>query len=111
MLPGLLHTEAYMRALFSHSRRRRSPKQLHDDIEFCLIRQERLTSEEHPIELSVIIDESALRREVGGLKVMREQLRHLVDMSFQDRDEPDLLYVEYATGALHIEEDYRGPRL
>jgi transcriptional regulator with XRE-family HTH domain len=130
-LPGLLHTEPYIRALFAHSRRRRSPEELHNDIEVRLIRQERLTSEHDPLELSVIIDESALRREVGGTDVMREQLRHLIEtaelpsvtiqvlplkvhsaldggftlLSFHDRDEPDLLYVEYATGALHIEED------
>lgn len=130
-LPGLLHTEGYIRALFAHSRRRRSAKELHNDIEVRLIRQERLTSERDPLELSVIIDESALRRDVGGPDVMRDQLRHLVEMaklpsvtvqvlplkahsaldggftllSFHDRDEPDLLFVEYVTGALHIEED------
>jgi transcriptional regulator with XRE-family HTH domain len=131
MLPGLLHTEAYIRALFAHSRRRRTPEELQNDIKIRLIRKERLTSEQDPLELSVIIDESALRREVGGPDVMQEQLRQLIDMaalpsvslqilplkmhsaldggftllSFHDRDEPDLLYVEYASGALHIEED------
>lgn len=131
MLPGLFHTEAYIRALFAHSRRRRTPEQLRNDIEVRLIRKERLTSEQDPLELSVIIDESALRREVGGPDVMQTQLRQLIEMadlpsvslqvlplkmhsaldggftllSFHDRDEPDLLYVEYATGALHIEED------
>lgn len=130
-LPGLLHTEAYIRALFAHSRRRRSPEQLRNDIEVRLIRQERLTSEENPLEVAAIIDESALRREVGGREVMRGQLRHLVEvaelsgvtlqvlplkvhsaldggftlLSFHDHDEPDLLFVEYITGALHIEED------
>ncbi|MGB3443419.1 MAG: Scr1 family TA system antitoxin-like transcriptional regulator [Actinophytocola sp.] len=130
-LPGLLHTEAYIRALFAHSRRRRSPEQLRNDIEVRMIRQERLTSERDPLELDVIIDESALRRDVGDEAVMQEQLRHLVEMaelscvslqvlplkihsaldggftllSFHDRDEPDLLFVEYGTGALHIEED------
>ncbi|MFC4854793.1 Scr1 family TA system antitoxin-like transcriptional regulator [Actinophytocola glycyrrhizae] len=131
MLPGLLHTEEYIRALFAHSRRRRSAEELHNDIEVRLIRQERLTSEHDLLELSVIVDESALRRDVGGRDVMRQQLQHLIEMaglpsvclqvlplkmhsaldggftllSFHDRDEPDLLYVEYATGALHIEED------
>jgi transcriptional regulator with XRE-family HTH domain len=130
-LPGLLHSEPYIRALFSYSRRRRSAEELHNDIEVRLTRQERLTSEHNPLELSVIVDESALRREVGCQEVMHGQLRHLLKMaelpsvtlqvlplkihsaldggftllSFQDRDEPDLLYVEYATGALHIEED------
>jgi hypothetical protein len=131
MLPGLLHTEAYIRALFEHSRRRRSAEQLRNDIEVRLIRQERLASENDPLDLAVIIDESALRRDIGGPDVMQDQLRHLIEMaglpsvtvqvlplrmhsaldggftllSFQDRDEPDLLYVEYVTGALHIEED------
>ena len=80
-LPGLLHTEAYIRALFAHSRRRRTAEQLHNDIEVRLIRQERLTSERDPLELTVIIDESALRRDVGGPEVMQEQLRHLVEMA------------------------------
>jgi hypothetical protein len=131
MLPGLLHTEEYIRALFEHSRRRRSAEELHNDIEVRLIRQDRLTSERSPLDLAVIIDESALRRDIGGPDVMQEQLRHLVEvaelptvtiqvlplkmhsaldggftlLSFLDRDEADLLYVEYVTGALHIEED------
>lgn len=46
MLPGLLHTEGYIRALFAHSRRRRTPEQLRNDIEVRLIRKERLTNEE-----------------------------------------------------------------
>ncbi len=130
-LPGLLHTESYIRASFAHSRRRRTPEELHNDIEIRLIRQERLTSERDPLELTAIIDESALRRDVGGPKVMREQLQHLIEvaelpsvtlqvlplkahsaldggfilLSFVDRDEPDLLYVEYVTGALHIEDE------
>jgi transcriptional regulator with XRE-family HTH domain len=130
-LPGLLHTEDYIRAFFAQSRRRRTPEQLRNDIEVCLIRQERLTSERDPLELTAIIDESALRRDLGGPDVMRAQLGHLIEMaelpsvtiqvlplkvhsaldggfillSFLDRDEADLLYVEYATGALHIEED------
>lgn len=130
-LPGLLHTESYIRAFFAHSRRRRTREQMNNDVEVCLIRQERLTNESDPLELTAIIDESALRRDIGGPDVMQEQLRHLVEMaelpritiqvlplkahsaldggfillSFQDRDEPDLLYVEYITGALHIEDD------
>jgi transcriptional regulator with XRE-family HTH domain len=130
-LPGLLQTEDYIRAFLAHSRRRRTAEQLNNDIEVCLIRRERLTSETDPLELTAIIDESALRRDVGGPAVMRAQLGHLaalaelptvtiqvlplkahsaldggfILLSFHDRDEPDLLYVEYATGALHIEED------
>ena len=131
MLPGLLHTEAYIRALFAHSRRRRTPEELRNDIEVRLIRKVKTHERAGPLELAVIIDESALLRDVGGPDVMQEQLDQLIEMaelpsvslqvlplkmhsaldggftllSFHDRDEPDLLYVEYVTGALHIEED------
>jgi hypothetical protein len=132
-VPGLLQTEAYMRALFDRHRLRRTPEQLENDVEVRLIRQRRLTGEEDPLELVAVIDEAALGREVGGPEVMREQLRHLVEMarlptvtlqvlslrdgphsamdgaftllSFPEPGDPDLLYISYATGSLHIEND------
>jgi transcriptional regulator with XRE-family HTH domain len=132
-LPGLLHTEAYIRALFERVHRRRSPRQIDNDVKVRLIRKQRLTSEDNPLELFALVDEAALLREFGGPEVMREQLLHLVEMSalptvtlqvlplrggppnamdgpftlltFPDPDEPDLLYHEYLTGALHIEDE------
>lgn len=130
-LPGLLHTEGYMRALFKHGRRRRTREQVNNDVQVRLIRQQRLTSEDNPLELTAIIDETALRRDVGGPAVMREQLQQLLEMaelptvtlqvlplkahsamdggfillSFPDPEDPEMLYVEYTTGALHIENE------
>lgn len=132
-LPGLLHTEPYIRALFARAQRRRSPAQLENDVTVRLIRQQRLTSEEDPLQLVTIIDEAALHREIGGSEVMREQLRHLIQMAslptvtlqvlrkdgcptsalggaftlleFPDPGDPDLLYHEYVTGALHVEDE------
>lgn len=132
-LPGLLHVEPYIRALFSHAHRRRSPKQLKNDLAVRLIRRQRLTSEDDPLELVAIIDEAALRREIGGPEVMRAQRQHLIEMAalptvtlhvlqmdgcpptalggaftlldFPDPGEPDLLYHEYVTGALHIDDE------
>jgi hypothetical protein len=78
------------------------------------------------------VDESVLRRPVGGIDVLRAQLEHLVIMSevdtvtlrilptalgaysgmdtgtfliltFPDIGEPDLVYVEYVSGSMHIE--------
>jgi hypothetical protein len=122
-----------MRALLGRDRRLRDPERLNNDVRVRLIRKSRLTSPENPLNLTVIIDEAALLRNVGGVAVMREQLRQLVDMadlptvtlqvlplrggahgamnggftllSFSDLDDVELLYVEYTTGALHIEDE------
>ena len=129
-LPGLLQTEAYIRAVFAQARRRRSLDQLRNDIMVRLIRQKRLVSEEDPLELIAVIDEAALRRKVGGPEVMRAQLGRLIDMAALptvtlqvlpldggthsamdgglalldfEPDEQPLLYHDYVTGALHIE--------
>lgn len=133
LLPGLLHTEAYIRALFGHVHRRRSAEQVDNQVAVRRIRQERLIGEDDPLELVALIDEAALTREFGGPTVLRAQLDHLVMMAelpavtlhvlpqrscppnaleggftllgFPEPDEPDLLYHEYATGALHIEDE------
>jgi hypothetical protein len=81
------------------------------------------------LQLVAIVYEAALRTELGGAGVMREQLRHLIHMAglptvtlqvlpirsarcamegaftvvrFPDPADPELLYVEYPTGSLHI---------
>lgn len=132
-LPGLLHIEQYIRAHFSHALHRRSAAQENSQVAVRGIRQQRLTSEDNPLELVAIIDEAALTREIGGPAVLREQLNHMIMMAelpsvtlhllpqrtspppaldggftllgFPEPDEPDLLYHEYVTGALHIENE------
>ncbi|NED85050.1 helix-turn-helix domain-containing protein [Streptomyces sp. SID11233] len=44
-------------------------------------RQDRINSPEHPLRLWAVIDESALRRQVGDKQVMIEQLERLVELS------------------------------
>lgn len=132
-LPGLLHTEAYIRAMFGQAHRRRSAEQVDNQIAVRRIRQRRLTSEDDPLDLVALVDEAALTREIGGPAVLRAQLDHLVMMAelptvtlhvlpqrqcsanaldggftllgFPTPDEPELLYHEYVTGALHIEDE------
>ena len=127
-IPGLLQTEGYMRALFGL---RRSREQSANDVAVRRHRQRRLTDGEFPLELAAIIDEAALRKKVGGVEVMHEQLRHLAAvaaldsvsvqvlpddagahpsmngaftiLAFPEGDEPAVLYVEYPTASLHIE--------
>jgi DNA-binding XRE family transcriptional regulator len=130
-VPGLLQTEDYMRALFATGKRKRTKKRLENDVSARLIRQRRLTAEHSPLTLAAIIDEAALQRPIGGPKVMAAQLRHLAEaadldtvtiqvipndvgahegmegaftlLEFQEPDDPDLLYAEYVTGAVHVE--------
>src|SRR5450755_1356509 len=93
-------------------------------------RQELLTTDESP-RIWAVIDESALRRPVGGRDVMRAQLRHLMAVTeyprvtlqvmpfirgghpaaggsfsilrFAEADLPDIVYIEQLTSALYLE--------
>ena len=78
------------------------------------------------------MDEAVLRRPVGGPAVMRAQLRHLIEVAelphvtlqvvpfasgghagasgsftvlrFQERDLPDVVYIEQLTGAIYLDQ-------
>ncbi|MEU8237577.1 helix-turn-helix transcriptional regulator [Actinoplanes missouriensis] len=78
IVPGLLQTEAYMRALIKTGRSTDTPQQIDRRVALRLTRQSRLGGD-RPLELSAIIDESVLRRVIGGEDVMAEQLQHLID--------------------------------
>ena len=122
-------------------RRKRTRKQLENDVSARMIRQRRLSNEEAPLSPDAIIDEAALRKPIGGDAVMRAQLLHLVEaakldtvtlqiipnsvgahegmegsftvLEFLDPEDPSLLYAEYPTGAVHVEkpEEVRESRL
>jgi transcriptional regulator with XRE-family HTH domain len=76
-VPGLLQTADYARALFESSWKGRSEEWISNRLEVRLTRQERLTDEEHPLELDAVVHESALRYPVGSPAIMRNQLQHL----------------------------------
>src|SRR5690242_7800290 len=78
VLPGLLQTEAYMRALMTSGRRADAPESVDRRIRLRLRRQDRLI-EPNPLNLWAVIDESVVHRVVGGPAVMREQLQRLLD--------------------------------
>jgi transcriptional regulator with XRE-family HTH domain len=78
-VPGLLQTPEYARAVFSlpgGSSGERAERQ----IAVRMRRQEILHRADAP-HLWVVIDESALRRPVGGAAVMRAQLEHLMEIT------------------------------
>ena len=76
-VPGLLQTADYARAVFKSGREMRNQDWINNRLAVRLNRQERLTDDEHPIELEAVVHEFALRTPVGGAAVMRNQLRHL----------------------------------
>ncbi|WP_432042267.1 helix-turn-helix domain-containing protein [Streptomyces cadmiisoli] len=78
VVPGLLQTEAYARAVLSVGRTLGSKEQLEERVTARMGRQERLSGPDRP-ELWVVLDEAVLRRPVGGRAVMREQLERLLD--------------------------------
>jgi hypothetical protein len=65
-IAGLLQTAEYCRALLQTGLRRRTRQQLTDAVAVRTIRQLRLTSAEHPLTLTAVIDENALHRTIGG---------------------------------------------
>jgi hypothetical protein len=96
VVPGLLQTEEYARHTF-----RNGPRELdRDDIERRVqVRMERhrvLAREDRP-RLWAVLDEAVIRRVVGGPKVMREQLQHLIDSAQQGKT--TLQVVPFGAGA------------
>jgi transcriptional regulator with XRE-family HTH domain len=78
IVPGLLQTEAYMRALIRTGRATDSPQSIDRRVSLRLTRQARLRGS-RPLTLAAIMDESTVRRVIGGEVVMQEQLRHLIE--------------------------------
>lgn len=80
VVPGLLQTPEYARALLSVGHTLRDAEHLEERLAARLDRQVRLTGPDRP-ELWIILDEAVLRRPVGGAAVMRGQLEKLIRMA------------------------------
>lgn len=76
VVPGLLQTEAYARAMMQ-TLPKRPAEEVDDRIRVRMQRQS-LLDREDDFNLWVVLDEAALSRPVGGDEVMREQLQRLV---------------------------------
>lgn len=128
LIPGLLQTEPYTRAVMAGAVPTLPDELVTDRVAVRRQRQERL-SQRDPLRLHAVLDEACLRRVVGGAEVLREQLKHLLDM-IQSRnvtvqilpfavgahaatlgafsllsyaDAPRIAYVELAAGDLYAE--------
>ncbi|MBB6171314.1 hypothetical protein HNR23_001374 [Nocardiopsis mwathae] len=129
VLPGLLQTRAYAEAAIRTAEYNSPESFVRQGVELRLARQRLLEAESPPVIRSVL-DEALLHRCVGSPGVMKEQLRHLVDLAgrpavhlrvlpfsagahesptgafnlFRMVDPyPEVAYVETPKGALYIE--------
>ncbi|WP_393915941.1 helix-turn-helix domain-containing protein [Halostreptopolyspora alba] len=137
LVPGLLQTEGYMRAIASTAPVLAAEEEIERSVEVRLARQRRLTEEQEPLELWMVLNEAVIRRVVGGPDIMREQLDHLAAMAqnhritlqilpfakgehssmlgafqvleFAGEEVPPVVYLEHQTGGLYVEkpEDIR----
>ncbi|MFF9673746.1 helix-turn-helix domain-containing protein [Streptomyces eurythermus] len=82
IIPGLLQTPEYARVLADSAVRRGTitPEQAEERVSFLAERQAALEHPRHPMML-VVMDESCIRRQVGGPKVMRAQLDRLMQFA------------------------------
>lgn len=131
VVPGLLQTEAYATAL-AHTRSTRvSDQVIEDRVRLRMARQAPL-HEGTPLRLDSVVTEAALRQQVGGPVAMREQLRHLLDMtelphvsvqvmpfaagaypaqnnpfrllSFPEPEDHDVACIDYLSGTVYVED-------
>ncbi|ARF77576.1 helix-turn-helix domain-containing protein [Kitasatospora aureofaciens] len=129
-IPGRLQSEEYARAVFGQSRPVISEEEVERRVSLRLRRQKLLTEGASP-RLWAVIDEAALRRPVGGPKVMRGQVQYLIDVAeqanvviqvmpfrfgahagesgaftilrFPEQDLADVVYLEQLTSALYLD--------
>ncbi|RDI61520.1 helix-turn-helix domain-containing protein [Nocardia pseudobrasiliensis] len=78
VIPGLLQTEAYARALISADVMIR-PVQVEQLVAVRMRRQERLRGCER-VELTAVVGEATLLQQIGGPRVLRGQLEYLADL-------------------------------
>lgn len=93
---GLLQTPSYAEAFFE-LQPNGAGQGVQRQVELRRARQERVNRAHHPTKLHVVLDEAALHREVGGVDVMRDQLRSLVTAA--GRPNITIQVMPYSAGA------------
>ncbi|MEU9334085.1 helix-turn-helix transcriptional regulator [Streptomyces sp. NPDC048290] len=81
VIPGLLQTRGYAESLIMGALPEAAQTDIDKRVQVRMRRQERISAAENPLRLWAVLDEAALRREVGNQQVMIEQLEHLLEMS------------------------------
>ncbi|GAA1453098.1 MULTISPECIES: helix-turn-helix domain-containing protein [Nocardiopsis] len=95
VITGLLQTPSYTEAIFRGGAAH--PGNVVERHVQARLERQRILEGVYPAKLYAIIDEGALRREVGGAEVMREQLQHLINSA--TRHNVDLRVLPFSAGA------------
>ncbi|MFJ2720715.1 helix-turn-helix domain-containing protein [Streptomyces sp. NPDC087437] len=129
VVPGHLQTRAYAEALLAP--RGLSPERVGRIVDLRMERQRRMLDGPRRPGVTFVLDEAAVRRRIGGARVLGEQLGQLLDFGARDDvavrvlpfeagahystlgsfvllgfpDDDDLLYLEHAAGSMTGGED------
>jgi hypothetical protein len=129
-VPGLLQTEAYARAVISLGYDPAAPSEIERRAKLRMERQQLLLRPDPP-KLWVVLDEAVLRRPIGGVAVLREQIEALLAMTdsphvrlqvmpfasgghaavggafsvlrFPYQELADIVYIDHLTGGLYLD--------
>jgi hypothetical protein len=129
-VPGLLQTDAYAREVIMLGHGSAPAEELDKRVALRMARKKLLTRP-YPPRLWAVIDEAVLQRPIGGVRVLREQIRALMDacrmpnvrlqvipfdrgghaaaggafsiLRFPHQDLPDVVYIEHLTSALYLD--------
>lgn len=128
-VPGLLQTEAYVRAVLTRGRPDYAPPETERRIALRTQRQKILAGP-NPPRLWAVIDETVLQRPIGGRRVLREQLEFMLEQAkqphitlqivphalsgyaaenpfqllrFAEPELPDVVYIEHLGGAVFLD--------
>jgi transcriptional regulator with XRE-family HTH domain len=129
-LPGLFQTEDYARAITRLGHQAASAEEIERRVSLRLARQD-LLARRQPPRVWAVMDEAVLRRPIGGVAVMRAQLRRLIEvvelpnvalqivpfarsghagasvsfsiLRFEEWDLPDVVFMEQLTSAVYLD--------
>ncbi|HEY8452980.1 MAG: helix-turn-helix transcriptional regulator [Micromonosporaceae bacterium] len=130
LVPGLLQTEDYARAVIRIGHPGASVADIERRVDLRMTRQQVLTRAQPP-RLWAVMEEAVLRRPIGGREVLRNQIEHLIKaielpnvrlqlvpleaggyasaggpftiLRFADQELPDVVYVEQLNSALYLD--------
>jgi transcriptional regulator with XRE-family HTH domain len=97
IVPGLLQTVAYARAMYRASLPAEFTPERADELIEVRIRRQQVLTREPQLELYAVCDESVLHRVVGSPAVMAAQLQHLIESA--NMPNVTLQVIPYSAGA------------
>jgi transcriptional regulator with XRE-family HTH domain len=98
IVPGLLQTAAYARALFKSIRPQLTDDETNREVQVRMERARILERDDGPA-VTAIVGEAALRTPVGGTKVLVEQLDQILEVVDRCRNRLTFQYLPHSVGA------------